>query len=83
MYKNIISKYIPLLTVDHVKNYALNNNIDLNNHEAKIVYDFIKDNYEKLSDGNLDNLLPLKNHLSTNTYNNLIILYKNMCIKLL
>lgn len=65
MYNNLIKKYIDLLTIDHVKKYAYKNNIIISNDEAITIYNFIKDNYEVLTNGNIDNLLPLKNKLNT------------------
>lgn len=83
MPNELIKKYINLLTIDHIKKYALANNIKITADEATVIYSFIKNNYQDLLTGNINSLLPLKEKINSNTYNNLVILYKEACIKYL
>ena len=41
IYKDIIKKYISLLTLDDLKNFAKKENIDYTEDEAIIIYNFI------------------------------------------
>ena len=83
MPNELIKKYINLLTIDHIKKYALANNIKITADETAVIYSFIKNNYQDLLTGNINSLLPLKEKINSNTYNKLVILYKEACIKYL
>lgn len=74
----IIDKYVNKLTINHIKEYAKNQNIDLKNNEDVIIYNFIKNNYRKLYKENYseENIKELKCSLSFNTYEKLKSLYK-------
>ena len=75
MKEKIIKSYINHLTKEDIVNYALKNNIILNNTEIDIIYYNIKNNYNELFNRPLDVLNRYKNSLSTNTYNKLYELY--------
>ena len=74
----ILDNYIKKLTIEHIRNYAINQNIKLINNEDEIILDFIKNNYKILynEEYSEDNIKELKCKLSLNTYNNLNELYK-------
>ena len=74
----LLDKYIDKLTVNHIRKYALNQDIVLKNNEDEIIYFFIKDNYKKLYSLDYDESLikELKCKLSLNTYNKINLLYK-------
>lgn len=48
MYKDLILKYIHLLTPDHINEYAKSNNIIISKEENLIIYRFILENYKDL-----------------------------------
>ena len=73
----LLDKYIKKLNIDHIRQYAKNNNIKLINNEDEIIYDYIKKYYKKLykNDNNDDIFDQLKCKLSLNTYNNVLSIY--------
>lgn len=46
--KSLIKKYINLLTVDKLKDYALKNNINLNDSEIEFLLNLVKENYDDI-----------------------------------
>ena len=48
MYYNLIKSYIKYLKKSDVENYALENNIKLNNKEIDIIYNTIINEWEEL-----------------------------------
>ena len=74
----LLDKYINKLTVEHILNYAKNQDIKLKNNEGNIIYDFIKKNYKRLfNEEYSENLIkPLKCSLTFDTYNKINSLYK-------
>lgn len=74
----LLEKYIDKLTINHIKEYAKNQEIELLNNEAESIYDFIKKNYKNLyyEKYNEDLLEELKCRLSFNTYQKILNLYK-------
>ena len=78
MNEYIIEKYINKLTINHINEYAKNQNIKLINNENEIIYDFIKKNYKNLLKENYNEELikDLKCSLSLNTYEKVNSLYK-------
>lgn len=75
MYKTLILKYIHLLTPEHVKNYAISNNISVTNEEVIIIYKFIRENYQELLDSDAV-LVKLKPHIREELYQTIQKLYK-------
>lgn len=61
MYKDLIIKYIHLLTPNHIMEYAKVNNIELSNEENLIIYRFILEHYKELlsNDKTIKELKPL------------------------
>ncbi len=43
---NIIKKYISMITVKDISEYGIKNDIYLDDGEAKVLYDVIKNNYD-------------------------------------
>ena len=77
MYKDLILKYIHLLTPDHIDEYARNNNIILSKEENLIIYRFILENYKDLLD-NKESINKLKPLIRDDLYNSIEkIYYKN------
>ena len=76
IYKELIKKYINILTINDIKAYALSKNTILSDNEAKIIYDFIKENYNNLLDKNDNTIELLKEKLNPNLYKKILELYK-------
>ena len=73
--KDLISKYINYLTVDHIKKYALSKNIFITNEESVIIHNFIINNYKELlsNDKTIYSLKPyLRSDLFTQVLNEYI-----------
>ena len=80
MKEQLIKSYINKLNISDIKDFALNNNINLSNNEANIIHNIIKNNYKDILNGNYDtSFKTLKNNLSNNNYKqvkNLFFKYK-------
>lgn len=76
IYKKIITLYINnTLSPSIIKEYALNNNYNMTNQESIIIYNFIKENYEDILNGNEKKIFDLKPLIREELYNNIIKLY--------
>ena len=75
IYKDIIKKYINILTLDDIKRSADKNNIVYTNDEAIIIYNFIMYYYNDLLDENIKVFEIIKNKISPNLYKTLLNLY--------
>ena len=77
MYKDLILKYIHLLTPDHIDEFAKSNNIIISKEENLIIYRFILENYKDLLD-NKESINKLKPLIRDDLYNSIEkIYYKN------
>ena len=77
MYKDLILKYIHLLTPDHIDEFAKSNNIIISKEENLIIYRFILENYKDLLD-NKESINKLKSLIRDDLYNSIEkIYYKN------
>lgn len=76
----MIEPYINNITKNDVNNFALKNNINLNNNELDFIYNFIKNRYkEVLSNPNNFSLARYKNNFSNENFvkiNGLVNRYK-------
>ncbi|MBQ3020973.1 MAG: hypothetical protein IJD92_01960 [Bacilli bacterium] len=77
---NIIEPYIKNISKEDINNFALKNNIKLNNNELEFIYNFITTRYkEVLSNPNNFSLVKYKNNFSNENFvkiNGLINRYK-------
>lgn len=77
---NLVEPYINNMTKNDINNFALKNNISLNNNELDFIYNFIKTRYkEVLSNPNNFSLARYKNNFSNENFikiNGLINRYK-------
>lgn len=77
---NLVEPYINKLSKNDINNFALNNNIKLNNNELDFIYNFIKTKYkEVLNNPNSFNFTKYKNNFSNENFvkiNGLINRYK-------
>jgi hypothetical protein len=77
MHKFFISQYISRLTKEDVKQFAIKNNIYLNDQELDIIYQNLKEHWETVLYGNPTPLFKqLKTKLSTESYQKGITLYE-------
>ncbi len=66
---NIIESYINKISKSDINNFALKNNINLNNNELDFIYNFIKSKYkEVLNNPNEFNLVKYKSHFSNENF---------------
>ncbi len=76
IYKNLIINYINnKLTVDDIIEFAATNNIKITNSESIIIYNFIKRNYLKVLNNDLEVFKELKTNISKPLYDKIIELY--------
>ena len=75
IYKEIIKKYINLLTLDDIKKFANKEKIIYTDDEAIIIYNFIMYYYNDLLDENIKVFENIKNKISPNLYKRLLHLY--------
>ena len=76
MYKEIVKKYIKNITPQDIKNYASSINIDLNNNEVNILFNFLLKYYEELLNKNTKCLEKLKPLLREDLYIKIVNLYE-------
>ena len=66
---SIIERYINKLSKDDINNFAIKNNINLNDYELDFTFNFIKKNYkEVLSNPDLLNLDKYKNNYNEENF---------------
>ena len=66
---NMVEPYINKMTKEDINNFALNNNIRLNNNELDFIYNFIKTKYKDiLNNPNNFNLVKYKNNFSNENF---------------
>ena len=76
IYKEIIKKYINYLTPNDIKMYAQKNNIEVNNQEVQIIYNYIKKYYLEILNNNESCFLKLKKEIRPDLYNIIMKLYQ-------
>lgn len=76
MYKEIARRYIKKITPQDIKNYATSINIDLNNQEVNIIFNFLLKYYEDLLNKNTKVFEKLKPLIRQDLYNKIISLYE-------
>lgn len=74
----LIREYVNRLRKEDVNNYALKQNIVLDNSEIDFIYSYIKNNYRKILNRDISlSLEEVKPKLKDSTYNKLVILIYN------
>ena len=69
MISKLIENYVNKMTISDVNNFALSNNINLNNTELDFVYNTIKKNWYTLIYGDYTSIFNnIKDKFDTNTY---------------
>ena len=62
--KSLIKNYIDLLTIDKLKEFATNNNINLSNHELDYLLNLVKTNYEDILKNDTKYLEDIKTNIN-------------------
>lgn len=76
MIKKIINNKINNLTLEELKNLAINNNIILNNQELNYIYNIIKKDWNNFLYKDPNPILQnIKNNINQESYNKLYTLY--------
>ena len=83
--KLIILNYINRLKKEDIENYSLRENTILNKEEIDIIYDYIKNHFDKIVNNPIKVLNEVKDKVSTSVYDKILELYdkyKDMIDKL-
>ena len=79
IYKKIIENYInTTLNPSIIKDYASNNNFNISSSESIILYNFIKENYKSILNGNSEVLFKLKLLIREDLYEEVEKLYSKL-----
>lgn len=76
MYKNLLRQWILNVQEEDFNRYLKINNLWKSEQEAKILYQFLKQDWENIYDGKEETFLRLKSQISTDTYQRLYTLYE-------
>ena len=78
--KSLIKNYIELLTIDKLKSFSLNNNINLTDSELNYLLNLVKNNYEDILKDDTKYLEDVKNNINSSEFikiKELYLYYKN------
>lgn len=75
IYHDLIKKYIPYLTIEHIKDFADKNNIPYSDEEANLIFYYIKNYYNDILNGDINIFEEIKNKISPSLYDYLFELY--------
>lgn len=76
MYEVLIKEYLKRLNPKEITEFASKNGMPLVPGEEKIIYDFIMNNWKQVYKGDAYQAFnKIKPMISSNTYNNIIMLY--------
>ncbi len=76
MINNLINNYLNNMTSSDLQNFFIKNNIDIDEEDTIIIYQYIKENNLKLLNQEIDiTLNELKNIIKENSFNNIYNLY--------
>ena len=76
MNKLLIYKYIERIKKEDIANYSLSQNINLNNDELNIIYDYIKHKTNEILNNPQEIINEIKDKVSISVYNKIIELYE-------
>ncbi len=83
MYEVLIKEYLKRMSLKDINDFALKNEITLKPGEDKILYDFVKENWQVIYKGDpTDVFNELKKKVSKETFDSGIKLYKDLKSKL-
>ena len=75
MKKELVIKYINNLDEDEVKDFLINNNINLNNEEFEFLFNIVKEKYNDIFDENIYLFKLIRDTINEDAYNKLIKLF--------
>lgn len=76
MKEKLISEYVSRMTIDDVRNFAIQNGVSLNEDELSIVYNYAKTEWRTIVFGNPRGILDdLKNKINPISYQKIESLY--------
>jgi len=78
--KSLIKNYIDILSIDKLKEFAINNNINLTNNELEYLLNLVKNNFEDILKDDTKYLEHIKNNIDPSEYTKvkeLYLYYKN------
>ena len=73
--KSLIKNYIDLLTIDKLKEFSINNNINLNDAEILYILNLVKENFDDILKDDTKYLEKLKNNINPIEYEKVKELY--------
>ena len=73
--KSLIKNYIDLLTIDKLKEFSINNNINLNDAEILYILNLVKENFDNILKDDTKYLEKLKNNINPIEYEKVKELY--------
>lgn len=83
MYRNLIKNYINNLSINDIYNYCNKENINISEHDAKVIYNYIKTYNIDILYNPLFYLEDIKGKVNDNIYINLVNIYEKNKKKLL
>ena len=75
MKKELVIKYINNLDEDEVKDFLINNNINLNNEEFEFLFNIVKEKYNDIFNENIYLFKLIRDTINEDAYNKLIKLF--------
>ena len=76
MYKNLIINYVKNLNKDDLYTFLKNSNLEVNDHDVDIIYNYIKENCRVILDDPLKHINIIKDKIDLSTYNILLNYYE-------
>ena len=75
IYKEFIKKNIDKLTMKDLEKFAQKNHIEYSQYDLIIIYNFIKNNYNELLDGNTEVFNKIKDKIDSSLNTKIVTLY--------
>jgi hypothetical protein len=75
IYKELIKKYLKIITIEDIKKYAYKQNETISIEEATIIYNHIKKYQNELLNKNTNSFSILKQNIRKELFNKIVLLY--------
>ena len=75
MNKNILYQYIKKIKKEDIVKYGIKEGIIIKKEETDLIYDYIKNDYEKIINNPKDIIIEIKDKISNKLYQKLLELY--------
>ena len=76
MYKNLLKQWITNIQQEDFNRYLKMNGLWTSDQEAKVLYQFLKEDWEDIYDGKQETFSKLQKNISEGTYQKLYSLYE-------